>query len=108
MHTPGVGVAMGLDRQEIAIGRAGTDAGQHRHGALEEFVVQAHANGRQVLLLVEDSRCLRSRLQYLVDAANTDRDAQQVTQELNHPTNRAAANQRQRDNHLAQPDLGDH
>jgi hypothetical protein len=42
-----------------------------------------------------------------VDGANTDRYAQQVTQELNDAAIRAVADQRQADDHLAQPGLGD-
>jgi hypothetical protein len=96
-----------LCREQIAVGRLGTDAGQHWHGGLEEFVVQADPNSGQILLPVDDSRFLRSRLQYVVDAAHTDRDAQQVAQEFNDAATRAAANQRQRDDHLAHPGLGD-
>ena len=49
MHAPGVGVAMLRRSQEIAVGRRGIDAGQHRRRTLEDLVVQAHANARQVL-----------------------------------------------------------
>jgi hypothetical protein len=108
MHTPGVSVAMLRRGEQIAVGRLGTDAGQHRHGALEQFIVQAHANGGQVLLAVDDSRFLRSRPQDVVDAAHTHRDAQQVTQEFHDAATRTAANQRQPDDHLAKPALGDH
>jgi len=44
MHAPGVRVTMLLRRQEIAIRRRRIDAGQHGRGALEDLVVQAHAN----------------------------------------------------------------
>jgi len=41
-----------------------------------------------------------------VDTADADRHAQQVAQELEDAAIRAAADQRQRDDHLAQPRLG--
>jgi hypothetical protein len=44
----------------------------------------------------------------VVNGADTDGYARQVTHELNDAAIRAAADQRQRDNHLAQPCLGDH
>ena len=44
MHTRGVGVAVVLRRQQVAVGRRGIDAGQHGRGTLEDLVMQAHAN----------------------------------------------------------------
>jgi len=44
MHAPGVGVTMLLCCQNVAVGRVGIDAGQHRRGALEELVMQIHTN----------------------------------------------------------------
>jgi hypothetical protein len=108
MHAPGVGVAMVRCRQQIAVGRRGIDAGQHRHRSLEEIIMKAHTNGGQVLLVVDDVRFPRGGLKHLVDGAHTHRDAQQVTDEFYDAATRAAADQRQRDNHLAQPALGDH
>ena len=108
MHAPSVSVAMLRRREQVAVGRPGTDAGQHRHCALEEFVVQADPNSGQILIPVDDSRFRRSRLEYVVGAVHTHRYAQQVTQKFHDATTRAATNQRQRDDHLAQPRLGDH
>jgi len=44
MHAPGVGVAVALRRQEIAVGRCRIDAGQHRRRTLEDLIMQAHTN----------------------------------------------------------------
>jgi len=84
----------------------GIDTGQHGRGALEDLVVQAHTNARQVLVVVDRARLPRGRLEHVVDAAQADRQAQQVAQELDDAAIRAAADQRQPDDHLAQPSLG--
>src|SRR5208337_2882741 len=47
------------------------------------------------------------RLKHVVNGAQADGYAQQVTQELDDAAIRAAAHQRQRDDHLAQPCFGD-
>jgi hypothetical protein len=49
----------------------GIDTGQHWHGALEDFIVQAHANSGQVLLPVDDIGLPRGRLKHMVDGAQT-------------------------------------
>jgi hypothetical protein len=69
VHAPGVGVTMLLRRQEIAVRRLGIDAGQHGCCTLEDLVVQAHANAREVLLSVDRARLPRGRLEHVVDLA---------------------------------------
>ncbi len=44
VHAPGVRVATPLCCQNVAVGRVGIDAGQHRRGTLEELVMQTHPN----------------------------------------------------------------
>jgi len=106
VHAPGVGITAPLCRQDVAIRRLGIDAGQHGRGALEDLVVQTHANAGQVLALVDRARLPRGRLEHAVDAADADRQAQHAAQELDDAAIRAAADQRQPDDHLAQPGLG--
>ena len=53
--------------------------------------------------MVDDASLLCSRLQHLADGTQTDAYAQQVTHELDHAAIRAAADQRERDDHLVQP-----
>jgi hypothetical protein len=72
VHAPGVGVTVPLRRQEIAVCRPGIDAGQHGCCTLEDLVVQAHANARQVLLGVNRARLPRGRLEHIVDVAHAD------------------------------------
>jgi len=96
-----------LRSQQVAIRRRGIDAGQHRRGTLEDLVVQADANVGQVLVAVDRAGLPRGRLKHIVDAAQADRHAQQVTQELDDAAIRAAADQRQPDDRLAQPCLVD-
>ncbi len=106
MHAPGVGVAVALRRQQVAIRRRGIDACQHGRGTVKDLVVQADTNAGQVLLPVDDARLPRDRLEHVVDAAQADGHTQQVAQELDDAAIRAAADQRQPDDHLAQPGLG--
>jgi hypothetical protein len=73
VHAPGVGVTMLLRHQEVAVGRPGIDAGQHGCCTLEDLVVQAHANARQVWLVVDHARLPRGRLKHIVDVAQADR-----------------------------------
>jgi len=56
--------------------------------------------------VVDRARLPRGRLEHVVDAAQADGQAQQVTQELHDAAIRAAADQRQPDDHLTQPRLG--
>ncbi len=107
VHAPSVGVTMLLRRQEIAVCRLGIDAGQHGRGTLEDLIVQAHPNAGQVLVVVDRARLPRGRLEHVVDAAQADGHTQQVAQELDDAAIRAAADQRQPDDHLAQPGIGD-
>jgi len=44
MHAPGVGVAMVLRNQKIAVSRFGIDAGRHGRCALEDLIMQADTN----------------------------------------------------------------
>jgi hypothetical protein len=82
MHTPGVGVAVVLRGQKIAIGRFGADTGQNRFSAMEKFIVQPRANAREVLRAVDHAGLLRGRKEHVVNSADADRPAQHVTHEL--------------------------
>jgi hypothetical protein len=62
MNAPGVGVAMFGRGKQIAVGRSGVDTGEHRLGALEDFVMQADTNLRQILAAVDCAGLLRGRL----------------------------------------------
>ena len=107
MDPPGVGVAMRLRSQQIAVGRVGINAGQHGLSTVEDLIVQAHPNARQILLLVDGASLLRGQLKHIMDSADADGHAQQVAQELDNAATRTVADQRQPDDHLAQPDPGD-
>ena|SRR5208283_4566270 len=48
MYRPRISVAMLGIRQKIAIGGSRIDASQHRHGTLEDFVMQADPNCGQI------------------------------------------------------------
>jgi len=56
--------------QKIAVSRGGIDTGQHRRGSLEDLIVQAHANTRKVLILVDGARPPRGGLKHVVNGAH--------------------------------------
>ena len=51
-HAPGVGIAMLLGAEQVAVGGLGVAAGQDRHVGLEDLVVGADADGGEILLVV--------------------------------------------------------
>jgi hypothetical protein len=63
---------MPFGRQQVAVGRRHIDAGEHRRRALENLVVQTHANPREVLLAVDRPGLLRGPVQHFVNAAHAD------------------------------------
>jgi len=71
MCAPGVGVAVALRRQQVAIGRRRIDPGQHGRGTLEDLIVQAHPNAGQVLVAVNRARLPRGRLEHVVETQPT-------------------------------------
>jgi hypothetical protein len=108
------GVTVLLRGQEIAIGRLGADASQNRLSAVEKLIVQPGANARQILRAVDHASLLRGCVEHVVNGADADRPpslacsvAQQVAHEFDNAELRTAAHQRQCDDHLAHPSLGD-
>jgi hypothetical protein len=91
MHAQRVGVAMFRRNQQIAVRRSSIDTGQHGCPSLEDFVVQTHANARQVFAFIDNVHLSRRRLKLIVNGAQTDGYAQQVTQELDDAAIRAVA-----------------
>ena len=59
------------------------------------------------MLTVDDASLLRGRLKHVVNRADTDGHTQQIAQDLDNAAIRAVADQRQPDDHLAQPGPGD-
>jgi len=92
---------------QVAVCRVGIDTGQHRLSIVEDLIVQADADAGQVLLTVDDVSLLGCRLKHIVDGADADGHTQQIMQERDNATIRAVADQRQPDDHLAQPGLAD-
>jgi hypothetical protein len=77
------------------------DAGEHRARALEELIVQAHADARKILFAVDHARLCCGPVLQVVNGTHTARHAEQVAHELHHATIRAPASQRQRKCRLA-------
>ena len=106
MNSPGVGVAMFNCGKQIAVARPGVDTGEHGLRAMENFVVQADANWRQVDAAVDGAGLPRCRLMNIVDGALADAHAQQVAHQFHHATIRAVTDEGQTQRQLAQPRLG--
>lgn len=58
----GVGVAVTLGGEQIAVGGVGIDTGQDGLVALEDFVMQSHTNRRDILRAVDCTRAASSHL----------------------------------------------
>jgi hypothetical protein len=106
MYRPRIRVPMLGIRQKIAIGRSRIDASQHRHGTLEDFVMQADTNCRQILGSIDGARLPGRGLKPVVDRADADGDVKQIAQQLFYPSVRTAADQDQGQRQLVQPRFG--
>jgi len=93
VHAPGVGVALLHALQEVAVRRGRINAGEDRLIALEDLVVQAHANARQILRAVDRPGALRGLLDPGVNRPDAQRQAEQVAQQLHHVAIRAVHDQ---------------
>ena len=82
-------------RVRAAVALRNVVGNKHRHRALEDLIMQAHTDAGQVLVVVDDLGLLRGRLQHVMNGADADGHAQQVTQDLHDPAIGAAADQRQ-------------
>ena len=106
MYRPRIRIPMLGIRQKIAIGRSRIDASQHRHGTLEDFVMQADTNCRQILGSIDGARLPGRGLKPVVDRADADGDVKQIAQQLFYPSVRTAADQDQGQRQLVQPRFG--
>ena len=107
MDSPGVGTAVILGREQIAVGRVGIDTGQDGLVALEDFVMQSNTNRRELLRAVDCTGALSGHLMQVVYAAHADGHAQNVAHEFHNATVGAVADQREGQNDLMQPLFGD-
>ena len=107
VNGPGLGIAVILCCEQIAIGRGGIYTDQDRVVAVEYLVMQTNPNLGEVLGLVDVSGALRSLLMELVYAAKADGDAQNVAHEFHHATVGGATNEGEGKNDLTQPRFGD-
>ena len=93
MNSPSVGVAMFGGGKQIAVGRPGVNTGQHGLGTLENLVVQADSNWREVDAAVDGACLPRRRLMNVVDGAFADAHAQQVAHQFDDAAVRAVSDQ---------------
>lgn len=81
---PGVTITVLLRAKHIAVSRARIQAAQDRFIAVENLVIQAHPDGRQVLSHVELKRTPSNALEQIVHTAKTDGHTRQVAHEMHH------------------------
>jgi hypothetical protein len=82
------------------------DAGEHGLVTLEDLIVQAHPDGRQVLGGIEASGLRGGGFQQMVDGAAAGRGIEQVLQQPDDPAVGAVANQDQAQHQLGEPGCG--
>ena len=103
---PGDGVALLLQAQQVAERGADIDADQHRLVRLEDLVVGADADGRQVVLLVEGLGPGHGGAGDTVQVAQRPRAVEQVAEQLVDAAVGAVAHQEQGQDESLEPDRG--
>jgi len=104
---PGVGIAVFLQTKQIAVGAISVGPPQDGLSALEDLIVDADADGGQVLLVVELSRLGDGLVDDGVDLPDGNRVVEEVPQELDDAAHGAVADQDQSEGQLLEPGLGD-
>lgn len=104
---PGVGVAMLFLTQEIAVGGIGSDADQDGISGLEDLVVQANADSRQIGLSVVALDQGHGAVEDIEDRAHGEVLVEEVPEQFDDPPEGAMADQSEGQNELSNPGLGD-
>jgi hypothetical protein len=104
-NAPGIGVAVLLQRKQIAVG--GVDIGADQHGltALKDFVVRAKADGGEVLAFVERPGMGHRALEDVMHRANRQWIVEKVAVQFRHAADRAVAFEGQAEHQLFNPRL---
>ena len=106
-HAPGVGVAMVLQAQQVAVGRGGIDAHEDRVAGLEDLVMGPDADAGQVVRSVDRPGRFDGAVDDVVDRPQGDLAVEEVAEQFDDAPVRAVADQDQGQDQLAQPGLGD-
>jgi hypothetical protein len=105
-HAPGLGVAMVLLAQQVALGGRGVDADEDGATRLEDLVLGPDADPGQVLALVDragDGDGLRDEV---VDGPHGEVGIEEVAQQFGDAAERAVADEDQGEDEWADPGLG--
>ena len=105
MNAPGVGVTMFDRGKSIVVGQPSVDTDEYGLRPLEDFVMQADTNWRQVHAAVDDAGLPRCLWVDVVDGSLADRHAQHVAHQF-HAAVRTVEDQSQAQRQLAQSRLG--
>jgi hypothetical protein len=105
-HTPGDGVAMVLQAEQVAIGRGRVDADEHRMVGLKELIVGPDANAGQVAPSADRPRRFDGAVDDVVDRTQGDLPVEEVAEQRDDGPVRTVANQHQSQDQLTQPGLG--
>src|SRR6185312_2868813 len=104
---PGLAVTVSLLAELVAEQRASVDADQHGLSALKDLVVGTDAYAGQVVATVDLASVCDGGVDDVVNRSEGDGVAQTIAEDLNDTAIRAARDQDQGEDELAQPSLGD-
>jgi hypothetical protein len=103
----GLGVAMVLQTEQVAIRRRGVDAHEHGVARLEDLVVGPDADAGQVATAAHRPRRYHGAGDDVVHRAQRDASVEEVTEQFDDGPVQAVADQDQGQDQLPQPGLGD-
>ena len=106
-HAPGLGVAMVLQAQQVAIGRGRIDADEHRVAGLKDLIVGPDANAGQVVTSADGPSRFDGAVDDVVHRTQGELPVEEVAEQLDDGPVRAMADQHQSQDQLPQPGLGD-
>ena len=95
-HTPGIGVAMILQAEQIAIRRRRIDTHEHRVAGLKDFVVSPDPDAGQIAPLTDRPGWCDRAVHDVVHVAQGDIEVEEVTEQLDHTPVRTVVDQHQR------------
>jgi hypothetical protein len=106
-HAPGVGIAMFLGAEQVAVGAGDIGTDEHGLAGLENLVVGTDADGSEILLVVEAACRGDGLVQDVVDRSQGERIIEEVAEQFLDATERAVANEGKTEDELTEPGFGD-
>ena len=105
-HAPGFGIAMVLQAKQVAIGRRGIDAHEHRLTGLKDLVMGADADADEIVATGDRASWFDGAGDDVVHRTQGDAPVEEVAEQFDDGAVRAVADQDQGQDQLPQPSLG--